>query len=122
MSFMNLEIWKMASDLVVDIHSMSLSLPKIELYEEGAQIRKSIKNVKSTIAEGYGRRKYKSDFIKFLIYAQASTDETIDHLDTLYKTKSLTDENKFLSTKQSLENLGKKINQFIKGVERTPWK
>jgi hypothetical protein len=29
------------------------------MYEEGRQIRKSIKTVKSTIVEGYGRRRYK---------------------------------------------------------------
>ena len=72
---------------------MSLSeLPKFEMYEIGSQIRRSSKSVKSTIVEGYGRREYKQDFIKFLIYAQASNDETIDHLETLYVTKSLTNE------------------------------
>jgi four helix bundle protein len=30
----------------------------------------------SCIAEGYGRRKYKNDFIRFIVYAQASCDET----------------------------------------------
>ncbi|MGZ8524842.1 MAG: hypothetical protein ACXWV2_07340 [Chitinophagaceae bacterium] len=28
------------------------------------------------IVEGYGRRKYKADFIKYLVYSQAGCDET----------------------------------------------
>ncbi|MCP4373220.1 MAG: four helix bundle protein, partial [Deltaproteobacteria bacterium] len=38
-------------------------------YEEGSQIRRSSKGITSCIAEGYGRRRYKSDFIKFIVYA-----------------------------------------------------
>jgi four helix bundle protein len=75
MSYKNLEIWRMAKDLSIDIHKMSLSLPKFEQFEEAHQIRKSSKSVRSTIVEGYGRRYYKADFIKFIIYALASNDE-----------------------------------------------
>ena len=50
MSYKNLEIWQEARKIVVDIHKMTLArLPKFEMYEEGSQIRKSSKSVKSTI-------------------------------------------------------------------------
>jgi four helix bundle protein len=92
MSYKNLEIWQLARELVIDIHKMTLQkLPKFEMYEEGNQIRKSSKSVRSTIVEGYGRRRYKQEFIRFLIYAIGSNDETADHLDTLFETESLTD-------------------------------
>ena len=40
MSYKNLEIWKLADDLVVEIHEMTLTkLPKFEMFEEGRQIR-----------------------------------------------------------------------------------
>jgi four helix bundle protein len=81
---------------------MSLQLPKFELFEEGQQIRRSSKSVKSTIVEGYGRRRYKNEFIKFLVYAQASNDEPIDHLETLFETGSFTDEQTFISLKEKL--------------------
>jgi len=84
MSYKNLEVWQLARELVIDIHRMTLkNLPKFEMYEEGIQIRKSSKSVRSNIVEGYGRRRYKQEFIKFLVYAIGSNDETIDHLDTL---------------------------------------
>jgi len=50
LSYKKLEIWQIARELVIDIHNMTLNkLPKFEMFEEGAQIRKSSKSVKSTI-------------------------------------------------------------------------
>jgi four helix bundle protein len=105
-----------AREAVIEIHSMSIKLPGFEQYEEGQQIRRSIKSVKSTIVEGYGRRRYKAEFIKFLIYALASNDETLDHLETLFETGSIKDEDIYNKIKEKLEMLGKKINNFIKSV------
>jgi four helix bundle protein len=122
MSYKNLEIWKLADELVVEIHEMTLTkLPKFEMFEEGGQIRRSSKSVKSTIVEGYGRKRYKSEFIKFLVYSLGSNDETIDHLETLYKTRSLQDEAQYSYLYSKTEILGKKINLFIKGVDDTDW-
>ncbi|MDX2499313.1 MAG: four helix bundle protein [Deltaproteobacteria bacterium] len=119
MSYKNLEIWQLARDVAIDIHRMTLNnLPKFEMYEEGIQIRKSSKSVRSTIVEGYGRRRYKQEFIKFLIYAIASNDETIDHLDTLYETESLKDEKLYQDLSERLDKLGRKLNLFIKAVEK----
>jgi len=91
-------------------------LPKHEIFEEGSQIRKSIKSVKSTIVEGYGRRRYKQEFIRFLTYAIASNDETIDHLATLFETGSLKDKELYKDIHDRLGILGKKINLFIQSV------
>jgi four helix bundle protein len=119
MSYKKLEIWKLARSLVIDIHRMTLEeLPKFELYEEGSQIRKSSKSVKSTIVEGYGRRRYKAEFIRFLHYTIASNDETIDHLENLFETDSLRDETLYQDLHNRLNMLGKKINLLIQSVER----
>ena len=117
MNYKDLEIWKLARELVIDIHKMSLGLPKIEAFEEGQQIRRSMKSVKATIVEGYGR-KYKADFIKFLVYAHASNDETIDHLETLFEIGSLPDEQLYNTLKQKLDLLGRKLNKFISIIEK----
>ncbi|RJQ49540.1 MAG: four helix bundle protein [Desulfobacteraceae bacterium] len=118
MSYRKLGIWQEARELVIDIHRMTLSkLPKFELYEEGSQIRRSIKSTKSTIVEGYGRRRYKQDYLRFLTYALASCDETTDHLETLYETESLKDEVLYNNLHERLQVLGKKINRYIQSVE-----
>ncbi len=109
----------MAQQLSADVHKMTLcSLPKFEMYEEGSQIRRSVKSVRSNIVEGYGRRRYKQDFIRFLSFAHASCDETIDHLEMLMETGSLTDKDLYDSLHARLNLLGGKINRFIQGVEK----
>jgi len=79
MSYKNLEVWKITRDLVMDIHHLTLKkLPAFEMYEEGGQIRRSIKSVKSNLVEGYGRRRYKQEFIRFLIYSLVLRFENTD--------------------------------------------
>ncbi len=120
MSYKKLTIWQHARLLVIDIHKMTLNkLPQFELYEEGSQIRRSIKSVKSNIVEGYGRRRYKPEYIRFLTYSIASCDETTDHLETLYETGSLRDETLYQDLHGRLQTLGKKINLFIQSVEKS---
>ena len=118
MSYKNLKIWQAARSLVIGIHKMTIEkLPRFELYEEGSQIRKSSKSVKSTIVEGYGRRKYQQDYIRFLTYAIASNDETIDHLENLFETGSLKDSQLYEDLHDRIEILGKKLNNFIQKIE-----
>lgn len=118
MSYKNLEIWKEAREVSILVHEVSLKLPRFEQFEEAQQIRRSSKSVRSNIVEGYGRRRYISEYIRFLIIAQASNDETIDHLETLFETKSITDQTLFDDINERLQRLGKKLNNFIKAVER----
>ena len=116
-SYRELEIYQESKRLAIEIHRVSLALPKFELYEEGSQIRRSSKSVTSMIVEGYARGKYKAEFIKFLIYSLSECDETIVHLDFLFETQSLTDEIKFNQLKTDYDSLSKRINKFIQWVE-----
>ena len=118
MSYRKLQIWILAREVVIEIHEMTMKLPKFEMYEEGSQIRKSSKTTKATIVEGYGRRRYKMDWIKFLVYALSSNDETMDHLENLWDTKSLNDEATFITLKTKIETLGKMLNKFLQSVEQ----
>jgi four helix bundle protein len=118
MSYRDLEIWQMARALTTDIHRLTLrELPKVETYEEGRQIRRSMKSVRSNIVEGYGRRRYKQEFIRFLNYSLASNDETTDHLEMLFETESLANEELFKDLHKRLDGLGRKINNFLRAVE-----
>lgn len=120
MSYKSLDIYNQAMGLFFTIHALSLRLPKYELYELGSQIRRSADSVVTNIAEGYGRRRYKADYIRFLIYSHSSNDETISHLtklQTLYP--DLREET--LALEKEYDVLGAKINSFIKYVEAN-WK
>lgn len=117
-SYKDLEIYKMAFELAIKVHEISLTLPKYELYEQGSQVRRSSKSIKDNIVEGYGRKKYKADFIKFLVYSHASLLECVSQLemiDKLYKIKDI----KILLS--DYDRLGAKLYNFIKYVEKD-WK
>ncbi|NQW29092.1 MAG: four helix bundle protein [Ignavibacteria bacterium] len=118
MNYRDLEIWQLSRVLTIDIHKMTLhNLPKFEMFEEGAQIRRSMKSIKSNIVEGYGRRRYKQDFIRFLNFAHSSCDETVDHLETLFETESLAEKSVYEDLHKRLDTLGSKLNCFIQSVE-----
>jgi len=116
MNYKDLKIWKLANEVSLEIHKMTLSLPDFEKYEIGSQIRRSSKSVKTNIVEGYGRKNYKADLLKFLRYALASNDETLDHLDVLFQTQSLKDEVLYIALKNKIITLGKMLLNFIKSV------
>ena len=116
-SYKDLDIFQEAKRMAIEVHRLSLTLPKFELYEEGSQIRRSSKAVASLIVEGYGRRRYKADFIKYLVYSHAECDETILHLELLRDTNSLQNEAQFNLLLEEYQSLSRKINRFIQYVE-----
>ena len=119
MSYRDLEIWKLARQIAIAVHRMTLqNLPKFEMYEEGSQIRRSAKSISANTVEGYGRRRYKQEFIRFLVFAHASCDETIEHLEMPFETGSLTNELVYRDLSARLDLLGRKLNVFIDSVER----
>ena len=118
LGYKKLRIWILARELVIEIHRMTLvSLPKYELYEVGGQIRRSINSVKSNIVEGYGRRRHKAEYIRFLDDPYGSALETVDHVETLFETESFRDEELFHSLHERLNQLSKSIYLFTRGVE-----
>ena len=116
-SYRELEIYRESKRLAIVVHTMTLNLPKFELFEEGGQVRRSSKSVTSMIVEGYGRRRYKADFIKYLTFSHAECDETIVHIDFLFETESFKNEPLYKALKSDYETLSKKINNYIKWVE-----
>ncbi|HET6994441.1 MAG TPA: four helix bundle protein [Chitinophagaceae bacterium] len=116
-SFRDLEIYKESKRLAMEVHRVSMTLSKFEMFKEGGQIRRSSKSVTAMIVEGYGRRRYKADFIKHLVLSQAECDETIVHLYFLFETKSLSDKEWYTIHREEYDILSRKINKFIQWVE-----
>ena len=115
-SYEDLDIYKMALKLAVEVHQVSLEeLPRFEVFEEGSQIRRSSKSIGSNIVEGFGRKKNKGEYVQFLTYALASCDETKYHIEVLYRTDSLGEEKHKYLVEQYGE-LGRKIYNFRKAI------
>jgi four helix bundle protein len=116
-SYRELEIYIESKRLAIEIHKVTLGLPRHELYEEGSQVRRSSKSITSMIVEGYGRRRYKADFIKYLIFSQAECDETIVHLDFLFETNSFSNAELYKKLRNDYDLLSKRINKYTQWVE-----
>ncbi|HYC85089.1 MAG TPA: four helix bundle protein [Chryseosolibacter sp.] len=116
-SYRDLEIYTMSKNLALEVHKLSLELPAFELYEEGSQVRRSSKAVTSSIIEGYGRRRYKADFIRYLTFSICEWDETILHLEFLVETGSAKETERVAQLIDRYDLLSKKINKFLQWVE-----
>lgn len=118
-NYKDLEIYNLAYSLAIEVHKMTLKLPNYELYEQGSQVRRSSKSIKDNIAEGFGRRRYKTEFIRYLIFAHSSCDETISQL-TMINELHFQD-NPIINLINKYDSLGARINKFINYVELN-WK
>ncbi len=114
-SYRDLEVFQLSFELAVEVDRASKALPKHELYEVGSQIRRSAKSIPANIAEGFGRRRYKQEYIKFLVYALASCDETRVHLEMLFQTGSL-QEAVYQPLVSRYDLLGRKLNNFLQSI------
>lgn len=115
-SYRDIQAYQMAHELGLACHRLAMEMPKVEMYETGSQLRRASKSVSANIVEGFGRRRYKAEFVKYLVYAHASCDETIEwltYISELYPDlKDQTDPIVKLAN-----NTGGKLNKFIQSVE-----
>jgi four helix bundle protein len=116
--YQRLEVWQLARDLSVEVHRMTLEeLPRFEMHEVGSQVRRSAKSIRANIVEGYGKRRYKLEFLRHLTYALGSAQETLDHLYTLHETGSLTSQEIHAELTSRTRLLIAKLTTFMRGVE-----
>jgi four helix bundle protein len=75
-SFEDLEIFKRAYRISLEIHRKSLTFPREERYVISDQMRRASKSVCALIAEGYGRqRSSENEFKRYLVMALGSVEE-----------------------------------------------
>ena len=90
----DLHIYQISYKLMLEIHKITLSFPKIEQYggiadrpseattpqmrQYRGQLRRSSKSITANITEGFGKQRfYKEEFRRMLVYAIGSCDETM---------------------------------------------
>ena len=61
-SFTDLNAWKEAHGLVLDIYAITKKFPKEEMFGLTNQIRRAAVSITSNIAEGFSRHSYKEKF------------------------------------------------------------
>jgi len=70
----DLDVWKTAVELAIDVYKATRSFPREELFGLSAQMRRSAVSIASNIAEGAARQTSK-EFAQFLHVAAGSTSE-----------------------------------------------
>ena len=91
MHYTDLRIYNISLQLAKEMYQLANKIPFNWKIEEVSQIKRSSSSVPSNIAEGFGRRFYPRDYLRFLNYALASSDETQTHLIKLHNNKHIAD-------------------------------
>ena len=74
--FEDLEVFKRAYRLSLEVHRASLGFPAIEQYALGDQVRRASKAICANLAEGFAKQSHsKTEFRRFLAMAIGSSDE-----------------------------------------------
>ena len=75
-NFEDLDVFKRAYRISLEVHKASLGFPRIEQRPLGDQIRRASKSICANIAEGFGKqRQSRAEFRRFAMMAMGSADE-----------------------------------------------
>ena len=80
-SFRELNVWKKAMDLAMELFETTKRFPMEERYSLTDQIRRSSRSVPANIAEAWRKRRYPAAFVSKLNDAEGESAETQTHLE-----------------------------------------
>jgi len=75
-SIKDLKVYNVSYELAMKIFELTKSFPRDEMYSLTDQIRRSSRSVAMNIREGFAKRKYKQVYIRHLVDALGSAEET----------------------------------------------
>lgn len=100
-----LDVYKLAFQVAVEIYNLSISFPKEETYSLTDQVRRSSRSVCANLAEAFRKRKYPKHFVSKLSDSEAEAAETQVWLDFALELKYINQE--------QFESLDEKYNFVI---------
>lgn len=115
-SYKELEVWKKAVELVVEMYQTTKRFPREEIYTLVSQIRRAAISIPANIAEGWARGTTK-EYLQYLKIARGSLMELETHVIISQRVNCLREEElEKLST--SIQQIGKMLNGLIKSLSR----
>lgn len=112
--FENLQIWQLAIDLSFEIHNLTRTFPKEELFILTSQMKRAADSVALNIAEG-STGQSDPEQRKFIGYAQRSAIEVVSCLH-IGKRRGLITEEQFVVHYNSLDKLVAMIQKFKNSI------
>ena len=112
--FEQLKVWQLAIDMSFEIHELTRSFPKEELFILTSQIKRAADSISLNIAEG-STGQSNAEQKKFLGYSQRSALEVVSCL-YLGKRRSLVTEDQFKIHYNALDKLVAMIQKFKNSI------
>jgi four helix bundle protein len=126
-TYRDLDVFREAFSLSLEIHKESLQFPKIEQYALADQLRRSSKSVCANIAEGFGKQNFsRLEFRRFLMMALGSSEETSvwikysESLGYIDKIKADDWDNRCNKVTRMIQSMVTKISTQIDNKKSTP--
>ena len=113
--FTDLEAWRLARRLRVEVYRICVGFPKNETFGLGSQIRRAAISVTANIAEGFGRYSYQEN-IQFCRQSRGSVYELRDHFTTALDAGYITKEQYAVLDRQAISVI-KLINGYIRSTK-----
>ncbi|EKD58430.1 MAG: S23 ribosomal protein [uncultured bacterium] len=115
-NFHDLDAWKKAHILVLEIYKITAEFPKEEIHGVTSQLRRASSSITANIAEGFARYHFK-DKIKFYYNSRGSAAEVQNFL-ILAKDIGYIDFEKYKILNEMTDEVGRLINGLIKSTEQ----
>ena len=115
-SFEDLRVFQAAMNLRVDLHRLTESFPKHELFGIVSQLRRAAGSVVRNIAEGHGRLTY-GEWRLFLSQARGSLYEVEAELIASWRLEYI-DEETFRAKQEQARAVGQMLSGLIRYVQR----
>ena len=114
-NYRDLQTWKKAHSLTLDLYRLSCQLPKDEIYGLSSQLRRAAASIGANLAEGCGRRT-NSEFARFVRIALGSASELDYHL-LLAKDLGMLKDADYERSSRALTEVRKMLTSLLSTVE-----
>ncbi|MBT4540414.1 four helix bundle protein [Candidatus Woesearchaeota archaeon] len=115
-NYKNLEIWKIAYNLVLELYPLANSLPDYEERNMSDQLRRAVTSLPLNIAEG-ASSKFKRTFYSQLNYAYCSSKE-VEVILMLCRDLNYVNNEKFYLFYNQLERFKKRTYRLMEKIEK----
>ena len=116
--FEELEVFKRAYTVSLDIHRVTLGMPQIEQHALADQMRRASKSICVNVAEGFGKQSQsKAEFRRFILVAIGSSDEMRVWLRYCLDLQYISKE-QWSVWRDEYEQISKMLQGLVKALER----
>jgi len=113
----DLKVYQKLCKLAIEVHELTLTFPKFEIYELGSQLRRSSNSAPANLAEGFNN-KHINIYLEGISREQGEIRETEHHLKIAFRKKYLTQEKlenfitKYRECSKMLNGLEKSLQKY----------